>query len=76
MMLNPKKCVFGVTSGKFLGFMINERGIEANPDKVQAVLDMSSPTTVKEVQRLSGCLAVLGRLLSKAGDNVITSSTH
>ena len=68
MMLNPKKCVFGVTSGKFLGFMINERGIEANPDKVQAVLDMSSPTIVKEVQRLTGCLAALGRFLSRAGD--------
>ena len=68
MKLNPKKCVFGVPSGKFLGFLIDQRGIEANPDKVQAVLDMSSPRTVKEVQRLTGCLAALGRFLSKSGD--------
>ena len=67
-MLNPKKCVFGVESGKFLGFMIDQRGIEANPDKIQAVLDMSSPRSVKEVQRLTGCLAALGRFLSRAGD--------
>lgn len=68
MRLNPKKCVFGVTSGKFLGYLVDEKGIEANPDKVKAVLDMSSPRNVKEVQRLTGCLAALGRFLSKAGD--------
>ncbi|XP_056691889.1 uncharacterized protein [Spinacia oleracea] len=68
MRLNPKKCVFRVTSGKFLGFLIDERGIEANPDKIQEVIDMSSPKTVKEVQRLTGCLAALGRFLSRAGD--------
>ena len=60
-MLNPKKCVFGVESGKFLGFLIDQRGIEANPEKIQAVIDMKSPRTVKEVQRLTGCLAALGR---------------
>ena len=54
MMLNPKKCVFGVESGKFLGFLIDQRGIEANPEKIQAVVDMISPRSVKEVQRLSG----------------------
>ncbi|XP_056682828.1 uncharacterized protein [Spinacia oleracea] len=68
MRLNPKKCIFGVSSGKFLGFLIDERGIEANPDKVQAVIDMTSPRTVKDVQRLTGCLAALGRFLSRAGD--------
>ncbi|XP_021867538.2 uncharacterized protein [Spinacia oleracea] len=68
MRLNPKKCVFGVTSGKFLGFLIDEQGIETNPDKIQAVMNMSSPKTVKEVQRLTGCLAALGRFLSRAGD--------
>ncbi|XP_056688345.1 uncharacterized protein [Spinacia oleracea] len=68
MRLNPKKCIFGVTSGKFLGFLIDERGIEANPDKVQAVITMTSPKTVKDVQRLTGCLAALGRFLSRAGD--------
>ena len=68
MRLNPKKCIFGVSSGKFLGFLIDERGIEANPDKVQAVIDMTSPRTVKDVQRLTRCLAALGRFLSRAGD--------
>ena len=43
MKLNPSKCVFGVTLGKFLGFLVNERGIEANPDKIKALLDMKEP---------------------------------
>ncbi|KAL5552400.1 hypothetical protein UlMin_024423 [Ulmus minor] len=51
MKLNPAKCAFGVTSGKFLGFMVNHRGIEANPAKIQALLNMESPRKVKEVQR-------------------------
>ena len=49
MNLNPRKCVFGVASGKFLGFMVSQRGIEANPEKVQAIINMASPRTVKEV---------------------------
>ncbi|KAL5564753.1 hypothetical protein UlMin_027917 [Ulmus minor] len=54
MKLNLAKCAFGVTSGKFLGFMVNHRGIEANPVKIQALLDMESPRKVKEVQSLTG----------------------
>ena len=49
MKLNPSKCVFGVASGKFLGFMVSQRGIEANPEKLQAIINMASPKTVKEV---------------------------
>ena len=49
MKLNPSKCAFGVVSGKFLGFMVSQRGIEANPEKVKAILNMTSPKTVKEV---------------------------
>ena len=56
MKLNPKKCVFGVQLGKFLGFMIGSHGIEANPDKIQAVLDMKPPQNEREVQHLTGCL--------------------
>ena len=41
--LNPSKCAFGVSSGKFLGFMVSHRGIEANPDKIRAILDMKPP---------------------------------
>ena len=53
MKLNPSKCVFGVASGKFLGFMVSQKGIEANPKKVQAIINMASPITVKEVQKLT-----------------------
>ena len=49
MKLNPAKCAFGVSVGKFLGFIVNNRGIEANPDKIKAVLDMPSPSSIKEV---------------------------
>nr|KYP48663.1 hypothetical protein KK1_029643 [Cajanus cajan] len=48
MRLNPDKCVFGVQGGKFLGFMITCRGIEANPDKCQALINMRSPKNHKE----------------------------
>ena len=54
MKLNPAKCVFGVSAGKFLGFIVNNRGIEANPDKIKVVLDMPSPSSIKEVQCLTG----------------------
>ena len=53
MKLNPGKCVFGVASGKFLRFMMSQRGIEANLEKVQAIIDMASPRTAKEVQKLT-----------------------
>ncbi|XP_057965298.1 uncharacterized protein LOC131155865 [Malania oleifera] len=51
MRLNPTKCVFGVSAGKFLGFMVTHRGIEANPDKIRALLEMEAPRTKKEIQR-------------------------
>ncbi|KAL5552902.1 hypothetical protein UlMin_040303 [Ulmus minor] len=66
--LNPAKCAFGVTSGKFLGFMVNHRGIEANPAKIQALLNMESPRKVKEVQSLTGRVAALNRFISRATD--------
>lgn len=52
MKLNPKKCIFGVKEGKLLGYMVNERGIEANPDKVKAILNLSHPKTIKDIRRL------------------------
>ncbi|XP_015953775.1 uncharacterized protein LOC107478141 [Arachis duranensis] len=61
--LNPDKCAFGVQGGKFLGFMLTSRGIEANPEKCKAVLNMTSPKTVKEVQQLAGRIAALSRFL-------------
>ena len=49
MKLNPSKCAFGVSSGKFLGFMVSHRGIEENPNKIQVILDMEPPRNIKEV---------------------------
>ncbi|KAL8125842.1 hypothetical protein AgCh_013223 [Apium graveolens] len=72
MMLNPTKCAFGVGSGKFLGLMVSKRGIEANPDKIKAILDMEPPKTVKDVQKLTGRVAVLGRFISKSGDKCLS----
>uniref|UniRef100_A0A2N9ECS2 RNase H type-1 domain-containing protein n=1 Tax=Fagus sylvatica TaxID=28930 RepID=A0A2N9ECS2_FAGSY len=69
MKLNPEKCAFGVSSGKFLGFMVSQRGIEANPDKIKAILEMSPPTTVKEVQSLTGKAAALNSP-SKTGEEL------
>ena len=66
--LNPEKCVFGVKAGKFLGFLLTERGIEANPDKCAAIIGMRSPANVKEVQQLTGRMAALSRFLSASGD--------
>ena len=68
MKLNPAKCAFGVSTGKFLGFIVNNRGIEVNPDKIKAVLDMPSPSNIKEVQRLTGRIAALSRFVSRAND--------
>ncbi|XP_024035603.1 uncharacterized protein LOC112096410 [Citrus clementina] len=68
MKLNPEKCAFGVESGKFLGFMVSHRGIEANPEKIQAIVQMTSPHNLKEIQSLTGRLAALSRFISKATD--------
>ena len=71
MRLNPSKCVFGVVSRKFLGFMVSLKGIEANPEKVRAIIDMTSPRTVKEVQKLTGRIAALNRFVSRATDKCL-----
>src|SRR6266498_1718447 len=59
--LNPEKCVFGVPSGKLLSFIMSYRGIEANPEKLNYIFRMNSPTSSKDVQKLTGCMAVLSR---------------
>ena len=68
MKLNPAKCAFGVSARKFLGFIVNNRGIEANPDKIKSLLDMPPPSNIKEVQCLTGRVAVLSRFLSQASN--------
>jgi hypothetical protein len=66
--LNPNKCVFSVPSGKLLGFIINHRGIEANPDKISAITKMKAPTCIKDVQKLTGCMAALNRFILRLGE--------
>ena len=68
MKLNPAKCAFGVSAGKFLCFIVNNRGIEANPDKIKVVLDMLPPLNIKDIQRLIGRIAALSRFVSKASN--------
>ena len=82
MKLNPAKCVFAVALGKFLGFMVSQRSIEANPGKVKAIIKVKSPKTVKKVQSLIGKVVALNRFISKATDkcmpffNVLKKATH
>ncbi|KAL0460779.1 UNVERIFIED_CONTAM: Polyprotein P3 [Sesamum latifolium] len=57
--LNPQKCTFGVEGGKFLGYLVTQRGIEANPDKITAIQQMKEPRTIKEVQQLAGKITAL-----------------
>ena len=71
MKLNLNKCVFGVASGKFLGFMVSQRGIEANSEKVQAIINMASLRTIKEVQKLTGRIATLNRFVSRVTDKCL-----
>ena len=66
MKLNSSKCAFGVSSSKFLGFMVSHRGIEANPDKIQAILNMEPPRNIKEVQSFTEQVAAFNRFVSKA----------
>src|ERR1044072_7841742 len=66
MRLNSEKCSFGIEGGKFLGYMISSRGIEANPNKCRAIIEMRSPTSVLEVQRLNGKLAALARFIPQS----------
>ena len=52
--LNPKKCIFRVTSGKLLGHIVSQKGIEVDPDKVKAIREMPPPKNEKEVQEFIG----------------------
>jgi hypothetical protein len=66
--LNPNECVFGVPSGKLLGFIISHHGIEANPEMISTITNMRAPTCIKDVQKLTGCMAALNRFISKLGE--------
>ena len=71
MKLNLGKCAFRVTVGKFLGFMVSQRGIEANSDKIRAIIEMAPPRNVKEVQSLNGKVAALNRFMSRVTDKCL-----
>jgi hypothetical protein len=66
--LNPEKCVSGVPRGMLLGFIISERGIEANPKKIAAITNMGPIKDLKGVQRVMGCLASLSRFILRLGE--------
>ena len=71
MMLNPAKCVFGVPAGKLLGFLVSNRGIEANPEKIKAITSLAKLACINDVQRLAGCIAGLSRFISRLGEKAL-----
>ena len=71
MKLNPLNCALEMASEKFLGFMVNHRGIKANPKKIQSLIDIWSPSKTKEVQSLTGRVAALSKFISRATDKCL-----
>ena len=69
--LNPEKCVFSVPSWKLLGFIVSNRGIEANPAKIRALSQLAIPTDLKHIQKLAGCVAALSRFISRLGEKAL-----
>ena len=69
--MNPEKCVFGVSSGKLLRFFVSQHGIEANPDKIKAIEQIEAPKRIKDVRRLTGCVAAMSRFISKYAERAL-----
>jgi hypothetical protein len=67
MKLNPKKCTFGVLSGKLLGYMVSHHSIDPNPQKVSAITKMKPPQRLHDVQKLTGRMATMSRFISRLG---------
>ena len=72
MILNPSKCLFGVSSSKFLDLLVTKHGIKANPDQIQALLALSSPRNIHEVQQLIERVTALNRFISKSEDKCLS----
>ena len=68
--MNPLKCAFGVSAGKFLGFMVHERGVEIDPKKIEKIRDFKAPTCKKEVQKLLGKVNYLRRFISNLAGKI------
>lgn len=66
MRLNSSKCSFSVSSGKFLGYIITQRGIEANPDQIREIMNMPSSKNKREIQKLTGRIVALNRFISRS----------
>jgi hypothetical protein len=66
--LNPKKCVFNIHKGKVLGCLVSTKGIEANADKIKALVEMQDPVSVKDVKKLTGRVAALNRFIPRAAE--------
>ena len=71
MKLNPSKCAFGVTIEKFLGFMVSQKGIEVNSEKIQAIIELTLLKIIKEVQSLNDKIAALNKFFSRAMDKCL-----
>jgi hypothetical protein len=69
--LNSDKCVFGVSAGKLLGFLVSHRGIEANPEKIKAIETMRPPARIRDIQKLTGSLAALSRFISRLAERAL-----
>jgi hypothetical protein len=69
--LNPTKCSFGVSAGQLLGFLVSARGIEANPEKIQAILTIGKPAKLHEIQQLAGRIAALSRFVARLGEKAL-----
>src|SRR4051812_8953269 len=69
--LNPEKCVFGVPARKLMGFIVSSRGNEANPAKIRALSQLAIPTDLKQIQKLTGCVAALSRFISRLGEKAL-----
>jgi hypothetical protein len=69
--LNPDKCVFGVSAGKLLGFLVLHRGIEANPEKIKAIETTRPSAHIKDVQKLTGSLSALSRFISRLAERAL-----
>jgi hypothetical protein len=77
--LNPEKCISGVTRGKVLGSLVSTKGIEASPpppNKIRAIIQMQPPQTRKEVQKLTGCIALLNSFITKLAEKNSLSSVY
>jgi hypothetical protein len=71
MKLNPMKCTFGVPAGQLLGYIVSQRGIEANPSKIKAIEALELPTKLRDLQKFASCLASLSRFVSWLGEKAM-----